>query len=134
MSDDDVKVGYGKPPRSTRWAKGQSGNPRGRAKGSRNLLTIMKEEAAKIIEIKENGQRKRLTKLEVVVRAQLHKAMQGDAAAFRQLLPLLLTEDDQQPQQSAPLEGEDLEAFMASVKRFSSTKVEPTETKDELEA
>ena len=133
MSDDDTKVGYGKPPRSTRWAKGQSGNPRGRAKGSRNLLTIMKEEAAKIIEIKENGQRKRLTKLEVVVRAQLNKAMQGDAAAFRQLLPLLLNEDDQQPRQSAPLEGEDLEAFEASVKRFSSKKDESKETKNESE-
>lgn len=31
MSDDD-KIGYAHPPRSTRWQKGQSGNPKGRPK------------------------------------------------------------------------------------------------------
>jgi len=38
MSDDEkYEVGYGKPPKSSRWKKGQSGNPKGRPKGSRGL-------------------------------------------------------------------------------------------------
>lgn len=34
---DDYEVGYGKPPKHTRFKKGQSGNPKGKEKGSRSL-------------------------------------------------------------------------------------------------
>jgi hypothetical protein len=34
---DDYDVGYGKPPQNTRFKKGQSGNPRGRAPGAKDL-------------------------------------------------------------------------------------------------
>jgi len=39
MSPDNKRdyVGYGKPPRRTRCAKGKSGNPRGRVPGGKNL-------------------------------------------------------------------------------------------------
>jgi len=33
----DYEVGYGKPPRDTRFKEGQSGNPRGRPPGLKNL-------------------------------------------------------------------------------------------------
>ena len=36
-------VGFGKPPMHTRFKPGQSGNPRGRPKHSRNLKTIIQE-------------------------------------------------------------------------------------------
>jgi hypothetical protein len=43
MSDKkrDYQVGYGKPPKDTRFKKGQSGNPRGRAPGAKNLKTLL---------------------------------------------------------------------------------------------
>src|SRR6202022_3261656 len=36
---DEYDVGYGKPPKHTRFRAGQSGNPAGRRKGVRNLMT-----------------------------------------------------------------------------------------------
>jgi Family of unknown function (DUF5681) len=39
--DGDYEVGYGKLPRHTRFVKGQSGNPRGRPPGAKNLKTML---------------------------------------------------------------------------------------------
>jgi S-adenosylmethionine/arginine decarboxylase-like enzyme len=36
-------VGYGKPPLHTRFKKGQSGNPRGRPRGAKNLSTLVSD-------------------------------------------------------------------------------------------
>lgn len=36
----DYETGYGKPPKARQWRPGQSGNPNGRPKGSRNKPTL----------------------------------------------------------------------------------------------
>ena len=40
-AEDDQRVGYRRPPVRTRFGPGQSGNPRGRPKGARNLSTVV---------------------------------------------------------------------------------------------
>ncbi|MCF1710353.1 DUF5681 domain-containing protein [Tabrizicola sp. J26] len=47
------EVGYAKPPESTRFRKGQSGNPRGRPKGAKNKLPALHEERMKTIILEE---------------------------------------------------------------------------------
>ena len=52
---DKYEVGYGKPPKQTRFRKGQSGNLLGRPKGSTNLQTEMKRILAAKTKIKVDG-------------------------------------------------------------------------------
>ena len=48
-------VGYKNPPEHTRWKKGQSGNPTGRARGQRNLKTDLAAELSESDQISEGG-------------------------------------------------------------------------------
>jgi hypothetical protein len=41
--DLPYSVGYGRPPKHTRFKPGRSGNPKGRPRGSRNLSTEMQK-------------------------------------------------------------------------------------------
>ena len=52
---DEYEVGYGKPPKHTRFRKGQSGNLRGRPKGAPNVQTEMKRLLAAKTKIKFDG-------------------------------------------------------------------------------
>jgi Family of unknown function (DUF5681) len=58
--EPDYDVGYRKPPRHTRFAKGQSGNPRGRPPGAKNLKTLLSEALNETVIVSENGGRQRL--------------------------------------------------------------------------
>lgn len=81
MFDEDEPIGYKRPPKVTRWKAGQSGNPRGRAKGERNLKTELLEEIFEEILIKEGGVPKKVTKARAMLKAQAAKAVQGDTKA-----------------------------------------------------
>ena len=82
----DYEVGRGKPPRDTQFKKGQSGNPRGRPRGSRNLRSLIKKELRELIIVNENGRQKELTKREAMVKRLVNSALAGD----RKLLPYLV--------------------------------------------
>lgn len=49
--DDDYQVGYGRPPKQTRFRKGKSGNPTGRPKGSNNLPASFTEVSQELITV-----------------------------------------------------------------------------------
>jgi len=46
---EGYEVGYKKPPENTRFRRGQSGNPRGRPRGSKSWKTLVEEELNKKI-------------------------------------------------------------------------------------
>src|SRR5260370_13200502 len=86
--DSDYQVGYGKPPQHTRFKKGESGNPTGRPKGTKNLTTLFEKELKQRVVVTENGRRRSITKQEAMVKHLVNKAVSGD----RPLLQLLLDE------------------------------------------
>jgi hypothetical protein len=84
--DDRYDVGYGKPPASTRFKKGQSGNPAGRPKGTLNLGTLLKRAILSTVTVTENGRRVKRSKIDVAVTQLANKAASGDLKAFRELM------------------------------------------------
>jgi len=93
MSDDektDYKVGYKKPPLHTRFRKGQSGNPRGRPKGSKNFSTLLSEALNEPVVITEDGRRRKISKRELGVRQLANKFAMAEAQATKMLLGLML--------------------------------------------
>src|SRR5438132_10295544 len=83
-------VGYGKPPKQSRFRKGLSGNPRGRPKGTLNLATVLTRELKEKVSVTQNGRRTELTKLEALMKQLINKAMMGDLQAVRRTLDLTL--------------------------------------------
>lgn len=81
-------VGYGRPPAANQFKAGQSGNPKGRPKGSRNMITLLREELEAKVLVTENGVQKRMSKGQVAVRQQMDKAVKGDSRAFQTIMKL----------------------------------------------
>jgi uncharacterized protein DUF5681 len=78
-SDGNYSVGYGRPPEETRFKPGQSGNRKGRPKGSKNLTTLVTEELRRPVILKENGKTRRVSKAEAIVKQLVNKALGADA-------------------------------------------------------
>lgn len=81
-------VGYKRPPKATQFKPGQSGNPRGRPKGSKNFATILEKELAERIPATINGSPVRITKRHAVVLQLANQAAAGDHKSIQLLLKL----------------------------------------------
>ena len=93
MSDDDIDegaapadeagIGYGRPPKQTRFKPGQSGNRGGRPRGARGLKKIVQEIAFETHVVTEDGRRTRRSTIELVAMALRRHAMSGNIRAIR---------------------------------------------------
>jgi hypothetical protein len=81
--DDDESVGYGRPPRHSRFQKGQSGNPTGRKKedplfpkrlGAKKLLEFIAEQSKEIITVTVDGKRFRMPRMEALLKSLTQNA------------------------------------------------------------
>ena len=87
----DYEVGYRRPPKHTRFPKGQSGNPKGRRKGSRALKTDLDEALKATLTITVGGKKRRGTTQALTMYALAIKSATGDLRAARLLADLVLT-------------------------------------------
>lgn len=123
-SDSDSKIGYGKPPKRTRFQKGVSGNPRGRPKGRRNFATVLTEILEEKIIVSEGRVQKTVTKLEATLKKLADKATAGDLIAARLLLALVRSADERavEPPRKE-LSEDDLQIMQRVLKRQRSCEV-----------
>jgi hypothetical protein len=85
----DYEVGYGKPPRHTRFKKGQSGNPRGRAAGAKNLKTLLIQALNELVIVSDNGGHRKITKREAIVTQLVNRSATADFRAIKILVDLV---------------------------------------------
>ena len=85
---EGYEVGYKKPPKSSQFKHGQSGNPKGRPKGTKSPKALVLGLLTERIAVKtQNGVRK-MSKMEALLHKQTEKASKGDDKAFKVLLDL----------------------------------------------
>jgi hypothetical protein len=87
--ESNYEVGYGKPPRHTRFQKGRSGNPAGRPRGKKNLATLLSDALDQKIIVVESGRRKKISKREAIVTQLVNKSASADLKATQILLAML---------------------------------------------
>ena len=82
MDEPSESVGYCKPPRSTRFKKGQSGNPRGRPRNRRREVPYDRL-LGQMVTIREDGRERRVTAAEAFLLHLTKRGLEGDSAAAR---------------------------------------------------
>jgi len=87
--EGDHEVGYGKPPWHSRFVKGQSGNPRGRPPGAKNLKTLLSKALNELVVVTENGGQRKISKREAIVTQLVNRSAQADLKAIQILLAML---------------------------------------------
>lgn len=110
------EVGYKRPPQHTRWKKGQSGNPKGRKQGQRNLATDLADELANVIQITESGRAVKITRQRALVKGLVARAITGDPRAVSELLKLIARLADEPARPDTPPSSDDekiIAAFLA---------------------
>lgn len=94
----NYEVGYGKPPKDTRFKKGVSGNPRGRPRGSKNkrpglheerLKDIILDEAYRTISVRDGDKNVTIPMAQAVMRSMAVNAAKGQHRAQRLFAELL---------------------------------------------
>lgn len=85
---DDEPVGYKRPPRKHQFQPGRSGNPKGRPRGAKGLRQILEGEFSQRMRIMEGDKPLKVSKLQLIVKRELEKAMAGNQRAIEHVISL----------------------------------------------
>ena len=97
----DYEVGYGKAPRHTRFAKGQSSNPRGRPSGAKNFTTLLSEALNEPVIVTEHGGRRKVSKRQAIITQLVNRSATADFRAIKILLDIM-RDIERQTEPTAP--------------------------------
>ena len=129
MKDEEYTVGYGKPPKSTRFKKGKSGNPNGRPKGAKGLNSIVKLHLLERVAVRTGKGTKRITRIEALVLKLLEAAGNGEHRALVQLMSMYSAAvPDASPDQDAAGSNQMTETDEAILAQFLAQQAKLEET------
>ena len=115
-------IGYRRPPKRTQFRKGQSGNPKGRMRGRRNLKTVLAEQLGRTLKANLDGRPRKITQVEAIVLSMVTSAIKGDARARDAVLRMIqvLGLHDQQEHEARPVSADEqqlLDIYSERIKR-----------------
>lgn len=118
--------GYGRPPRQHQFKPGQSGNPRGRPKGTKNESTILREIFERKIESRSGGRSRKITILEGILLRITEDSLKGNtkSAAFLLNRYAALVSGELQRHDLSDDDREVLEAFAQRIEGRRTNKEE----------
>lgn len=93
---EDYEVGYGKPPKHTRFRKGKSGNPKGRPKGHKNFKSDLLSTLRAPVQVTEKGKQKKISTQKAVLLRLREKALGGDRGSMDKLIDLARAMNDEE--------------------------------------
>jgi len=124
MAKDRDGVGYGRPPKAHQFKPGQSGNPKGRPKGSKSHRTIIAEAFGRSITVEKNGRKQRITVAEAIARRLSTLGLKSEdpkvlLGIIQFMIQLTVAERDPD-ERDEPLEPDDQALLAEAAKRFRS--------------
>lgn len=84
--NNNLKVGYKNPPAQTQFKKGQTGNPKGRTKGSKSFASIVEKELKQVLTLKGGD---KISKMDAIVKQVINDAVMGDPRKTKIVLDLI---------------------------------------------
>jgi Family of unknown function (DUF5681) len=113
-------AGYGKPPKHTQFKPGESGNPKGRPKGGKNIKTEVLEKLNSTVTVQKNGRLKKISTRRALLEVLGNKALRMDQRAIEQLIRLAEKYDQPAIETIDSMSSDDqaiLDAFVQRVKK-----------------
>jgi hypothetical protein len=85
---EPYRVGYKRPPRHSQFAKGETGNRKGRPKGAKGLKTIVRKILTEKVVVRSASGSQRMTKMEALVHKTTEQGFAGNMRAILSAMQL----------------------------------------------
>jgi hypothetical protein len=102
VKEDDYDVGYGRPPKGHRFRPGQSGNPRGRPKGTHNVSSSLRKVASQKVRVNGKNGSELISKHDAIFTQLINKAAGGNIRAILEYIKLLQSQREEEFHEEIP--------------------------------